>query len=241
MLNFADRKNLMVKQANNRRSNLRDLPAYSAVEVAHYLNLPRSTVRYWATGKDSSPALIEVADIDPLSFSFHNLVELHVLAAIRRRHAVPMPKVRRAIDYLRKDTRDEFDKLHPLISKQLQTDGLDLFIEQYGRLVNVSSAGQLAMRDIIEAALRRIERDRHGIPVKLYPFTRSNINNAPAMVVIDPALSAGRPVIAGTGLATEVIAERYKAGETVAELAKDYDRKKAEIEEAIRCELKIAA
>lgn len=231
----------MVKQANNRRSNLRDLPAYSAVEVAHYLNLPRSTVRYWATGKDSSPALIEVADTDPLAFSFHNLVELHVLAAIRRRHAVPMPKVRRAIDYLRKDTRDEFDKLHPLISKQLQTDGLDLFIEQYGRLVNVSSAGQLAMRDIIEAALRRIERDRHGIPVKLYPFTRSNINNAPAMVVIDPALSAGRPVITGTGLATEVIAERYKAGETVAELAKDYDRKKAEIEEAIRCELKIAA
>ena len=241
MLNFAGWKNFMVKQANNRRSNLRDLPAYSAVEVAHYLNLPRSTVRYWATGKDSSPALIEVADTDPLAFSFHNLVELHVLAAIRRRHAVPMPKVRRAIDYLRKDTRDEFDKLHPLISKQLQTDGLDLFIEQYGRLVNVSSAGQLAMRDIIEAALRRIERDRHGIPVKLYPFTRSNINNAPAMVVIDPALSAGRPVITGTGLATEVIAERYKAGETVAELAKDYDRKEAEIEEAIRCELKIAA
>ena len=179
MLNFADWKNLMVKQANNRRSNLRDLPAYSAVEVAHYLNLPRSTVRYWATGKDSSPALVEVADTDPLAFSFHNLVELHVLAAIRRRH--------------------------------------------------------------IEAALRRIERDRHGIPVKLYPFTRSNINNAPAMVVIDPALSAGRPVITGTGLATEVIAERYKAGETVAELAKDYDRKEAEIEEAIRCELKIAA
>ena len=151
-----------------------------------------------------------------------------MLAAIRREHAVPMPKVRRAIDYLRENTRDEFDELHPLISKQLQTDGLDLFIEQYERLVNVSSAGQLAMRDIIEAALSRIERDRHGIPIKLYPFTRSYIDNAPTIVVIDPALSAGRPVIAGTGLATEVIAERYKAGETVAELAKDYDRKKAE-------------
>ena len=61
------------------------------------------------------------------------------------------------------------------------------------------------------------------------------------MVVIDPTLSAGRPVIAGTGLATEVIAERYIAGETVVELAKDYDRENSEIEEAIRCELKIAA
>ena len=231
----------MVKQANNKRSNLRELPAYSDAEVAHYLNLPRSTVRYWATGKDSSPALIEVADTNPVALSFLNLVELHVLAAIRRKHAVPMPKVRRAIDYLRENTQDESDQLHPLISKQLQTDGLDLFIEQYGRLVNISSAGQLAMRVIIEAALRRIERDRRGIPIKLYPFTRSNINDAPAMVVIDPSLSAGRPVITGTGLATEVIAERYKAGETVAELAEDYDREEAEIEEAIRCELRAAA
>ena len=231
----------MVKQANNKRSTLRELPAYSVAEVAHYLNLPRSTVRYWATGKDSSPALIEVADTEPVALSFLNLVELHVLAAIRRNHAVPMPKVRRAIDYLRENTQDESDKLHPLISKQLQTDGLDLFIEQYGRLVNISSAGQLAMRVIIEAALRRIERDRRGIPIKLYPFTRSNINDAPAMVVIDPSLSAGRPVITGTGLATEVIAERYKAGETVAELAEDYDREEAEIEEAIRCELRAAA
>ena len=231
----------MVKQANNKRSNLRELPAYSVAEVAHYLNLPRSTVRYWATGKDSSPALIEVADTEPVALSFLNLVELHVLAAIRRKHAVPMPKVRRAIDYLRENTQDESDKLHPLISKQLQTDGLDLFIEQYGRLVNISSAGQLAMRVIIEAALRRIERDRRGIPIKLYPFTRSNINDALAMVVIDPSLSAGRPVITGTGLATEIIAERYKAGETVAELAEDYDREEAEIEEAIRCELRAAA
>ena len=47
----------MAKQANYRRSNLRELPAYSVAEVAHYLNIPRSTVRYWATGKDSSPAL----------------------------------------------------------------------------------------------------------------------------------------------------------------------------------------
>ena len=231
----------MVKQANNKRSNLRELPAYTVAEVAHYLNLPRSTVRYWATGKDSSPALIEVADTEPVALSFLNLVELHVLAAIRRKHAVPMPKVRRAIDYLRENTQDESDQLHPLISKQLQTDGLDLFIEQYGRLVNISSAGQLAMRVIIEAALRRIERDRRGIPIKLYPFTRSNINDAPAMVVIDPSLSAGRPVITGTGLATEIIAERYKAGETVAELAEDYDREEAEIEEAIRCELRVAA
>jgi uncharacterized protein (DUF433 family) len=59
-------------------------------------------------------------------------------------------------------------------------------------------------------------------------------------VVIDPELSFGRPVIAGTGLATEVIADRYKAGESIQELAEDYGRPAEEVEEAIRCELEAA-
>ena len=232
----------MVKQANYNPSNFRELPAYSVAEVAHYLNIPEATTRYWVTGHYSNPALIEAPKSIPTALSFFNLVELHVLAAIRRKYKVTMPKVRRAIDYLRENTQNESDKRHPLISKQLQTNGLDLFIEQYGKLINITRDGQLAMREIIETALSRIERDLHGIPIKLYPFTRTAIdNNAPTMIVIDPTLSAGRPVIAGTGLATEVIAERYKAGEGVAELAKDYDRRKAEIEEAIRCELRAAA
>jgi uncharacterized protein (DUF433 family) len=231
----------MTRQKKVKRPDLRELPAYSIAEAAHYLNVPPATTRYWAVGQDSYPALIEVPHTQPTLLSFLNLVELHVLAAIRRKHTVPMPKVRMAIDYLRDNTRSEGDKKHPLISKQLQTDGLDLFIDRYGELVNISRAGQLAMREVMKTALRRIERDPRGIPIKLYPFTRSSINNAPAMVVIDPALSAGRPVIAGTGLATEVIAERYKAGESVIELAKDYERKEAEIEEAIRCELRSAA
>ncbi len=98
------------------------------------------------------------------------------------------------------------------------------------------------MRDLMKAALQRIHRDRQGVPIKLYPFTRTNIAaDAPSIVVIDPRVSAGRPVIVGTGLVTNILAERYKAGESVKELAQDYDRKEEEIEEAIRCELRTAA
>lgn len=223
-------------RTKRRKVDLRELPAYSVAEAAHYLNVPQPTLRYWA-GQDKYPGLITSADTDPVAFSFLNLVELHVLAAIRRKHAVSMPKVRDAIKYLER----HIGKAHPLISRELQTDGLDLFIEEYGKLVNISQSGQHAMREILEAALQRIERDRAGIPIKLYPFTRSRIENAPAMVVINPGLSAGRPVIAGTGVATEVIAERYKAGDSIKALARDYERTAAEIEEAIRCELQAAA
>lgn len=147
-----------------------------------------------------------------------------------------MPSIRNAIEYLSREATAEFEKQHPLISRLLETDGLDLFTEYYGELTNVSRAGQQAMRELINVALRRIDRDPMGIPVKFYPFTRYSIKDAPTTVVIDPALSAGRPVIAGTGLATQIIAERYKLGESIRDLAYDYERPNSEIEEAIRCE-----
>ena len=200
-----------------------------------------ATVRYWAVGRGGSAPLIDVPRRDPTLLSFLNLTEIHVLAAIRRKHQVKMRSIRSAIDYLARHAQGAQDKRHPLISRQFETDGLDLFIERYGKLINISKSGQTAMRRIIAGALRRIDRDPSGVPIKLYPFTRNEVDELPTMVVIDPEVSAGRPVIAGTGLATHLIAERYKAGESINDLANDHERGTEEIEEAIRCELQAAA
>ena len=222
-------------------NNPRELPAYTISEAAHYLTVPTATIRYWSVGRDSYEPLISVPAHSPTLLSFLNLAELHVIAAIRRKHEVKMQSLRTAIQYLVEHAEQSTDTRYPLISREMETNGLSLFIEQYGQLINISQAGQTSMREIVSAAMSRIHRDLDGIPIKLYPFTRTAIDNAPAMVVIDPALSAGRPVIAGTGLATQIIAERYKAGESVGDLTRDYERGTEEIEEAIRCELQSAA
>ena len=214
----------------------RELPAYTIAEAAHYLAVPATTIRYWSVGRDHYAPIVAAPKRIPALLSFLDLTELHVLSALRRDHKVRMPSIRNAIDYLSRKATTEFERRHPLVSRVLETDGLDLFTEYYGELTNVSRAGQQAMRDLINVALRRIDRDPGGIPVKFYPFTRYSIEDAPTTVVIDPALSAGRPVIAGTGLATQIIAERYKLGESIRDLADDYERPHAEIEEAIRCE-----
>ena len=224
-----------------RIDDLKESPAYTIAEAAHYLSVPAPTIRYWSVGRGEYEPLIVVPRSSPTLLSFLNLSELHILAAIRREHVVSMPKIRRAIEYLKENVLDASDQLHPLISCKLETDGLDLFIEQYGQLISISQGGQTAMRTLISTALTRIARDPQGIPIKLYPFTRYAVRNAPSMVVIDPALAAGRPVISGTGLATQVIAERWKAGESVNRLAYDYGRREAEIEEALRCEIEVAA
>jgi uncharacterized protein (DUF433 family) len=97
------------------------------------------------------------------------------------------------------------------------------------------------MRELLEAHLRRIERDERGLAVRLFPFTRRRELDEPRVVVIDPRVSFGRPVLVGTGIPTSVIADRYKAGESMDQLADDYGRPRLEIEEAIRCELEVQA
>ena len=74
-------------------------------------------------------------------------------------------------------------------------------------MINISQDGQLAMRDVLRMYLTRIERDAAGAPVKLYLFTRARQADEPKVVVIDPYVSFGRPVLVGTGISTAVIAD----------------------------------
>lgn len=228
-----------------RSQDPRELPAYSLIEAAHYIRVPSATLRSWVrgrhyptdTGQKFFRPLITLPDADSPALSFVNLVEAHVLAAIRKDHGIQLRKVRRALRYVERNLGTK----HPLADQRFETDGLDLFIDQYGDLINASQEGQLALRALLEARLKRIVRDPAGMAIKLYPFTRRESPDQPKYIVIDPKISFGRPVLVGTGISTAVVAERYKAGDSIAALADDYARPTEEIEEAIRCELQLDA
>ena len=220
---------------------LRDIPAYGLSEASHYLGIPKATLRSWVlgrhypieTGKQFFRPIIELPDKEKPLLSFVNLVESHVLEAIRQRHGIKFWRVRGAVEYIER----HLDSRHPLVEQRFVTDGADLFVEQFGRLVNISREGQLAIKELIQTYIRRIERDSAGFPIRLYPFTRERKPDEPKTIVIDPYISFGRPVLAGTGIATMIIAQRYKAGESIEELAEDYGRPTSDIQEAIRSEL----
>ena len=223
------------------KRDLRDMPAYGINEAAHYLGIPKATLRSWVlgryyptgTGKRFFRHIIELPEKERCLLSFVNLVEAHALDAIRRAHGVALWRVRKAVNYLRK----ELGSKHPLAEQKFVTDRVDLFVEMFGQLVNISQEGQLVIKELIRTHLQRIERDTSGLPVRLYPFTRERKADEPKTIVIDPYISFGRPILAGTGIATTIVAQRYKAGESIEELAEDYGRSRTDIEEAIRCEL----
>jgi uncharacterized protein (DUF433 family) len=161
------------------------------------------------------------------SSAFTSCLRLLAKRSYRRVYGVQLPKVTMAF------LRREFGSKHPLIEQKIETDGRDLFIRSLGKLIAASSGDQLVMPELIEAYLKRIEWDERGIASRLYPFTRKRNFDEPKVVVIDPRISFGRPVLVGTGVRTSIVAERYKAGESVAELADDYGRARLDIEEAI--------
>lgn len=226
-----------------------DIPAYTPLQVARYLDVPAATVRAWVFGRNyrtkegvryfepviKVPDVIEGVPSHQLSFT--NLVEVHVLRAIRVNHDVPLEKVRLAVEFL--ETVLNAD--HPLARIDLQTDGLDLYIDNLEQIISVSRHGQMYFREVVKAHLRRIERGSERLARRLYPFTGGSDINSPSAVVIDPRISFGRPVLVGTGIPTAELAERFKAGESFVELAEDYGIDAMKIEEALRSELLLAS
>lgn len=224
----------------------RDVPRYGIAEASRCLGMSVATLDSWVNGRKYPTSaglkffkpLIELAS--PGTLSFYNLVEAHILLSTRKKHKVEMPSIRRAIDYVRKT----YPSTHPLLSESFLTDGKDLFIKKIERstgqeqTINVSSWGQLGLGPILDFYLRRIERDEKGWPVKLFPI-RMNWpgdikSDPPRVVVIDPAISSGRPVVNGTGVMAEVIVGRFNTGEGIESIADDYGLQVSQIEEVIR-------
>lgn len=235
-------------QQTEKRVSIFDNPAYPVSEVARILNLPVATVKSWCFGQIYHSAsgskkffrpIIRPAEARRKLLSFANLCELHVLSVIRRHHKISLPRVRDSVNYLRK----HLDVDRPLINQQFHTNGIDLFVEHASQLLNVSREGQEALRGGFEQALARIERDSQGTPIRLFPFSRTSVSDVkqPKSVVIDPRLSFGRPVLARVAVPTEVIVGRFRAGDSMVEMAKDYGVDEKEIEEALRFEQRLAA
>lgn len=219
----------------------REIPQYGIWEAAHWLKIPASTLESWIKGrhfytrqgKRRFEPLIMLPDPNLSLMSFINLVEAHVLDAIRYKHDVPLPSVRAAISYM----REQLNSKHPLADYAFEKDGIDLIVREAGGIVNVSRKGQLGLKGIIEAYLTRIEYDPdERIAAYLYPYLKRHpeeLEDEPKLVLIDPRISFGKPILVGVGVPTSVIADRNNAGESIGELAKDYGCEASAIKQAI--------
>lgn len=215
----------------------RNQPAYSVTEAARYLKVASATLRAWVVGRPYPKAdgvghfrpLIHPPSRQPTNLSFWNLIEAHVLRSLRTEHGVSLKDVRQAISFAEKTLNVE----SLLRSKELRTQGGELLLERYGKLIELSASRQLAMRRLFHDHLARVEWDEWQFPIRLYPFISADVPTSERPIAIDPSIAFGRPIVVRTGVGTNTIAERIDAGEDITEVANDYGLSETEVEQAI--------
>ncbi len=211
----------------------RDLPAYTYAQASRILDFPSATIRAWVVGTTYKGGrfrpVISRPDEEDSRLSFLNLVEAHVLRALRLRHRVPMGEVRQALDYA--EHKLGVERL--LIREKLRTADGHLFLEKFGELVHLSPSKQAYIETVLRSQLQRVEYDR-GSSICLFPVIPGDATRR--TVQVSPSFGFGDPVTSRRRIRTSVIADRFDAGETIEDLAEDYDLEIQEVRDAITFE-----
>lgn len=204
------------------------IPNYRVGEAARYAQLSRQTVARWH-GYTNRPALSHRERRAALSYL--QLIEVAVVAAMRRA-GISLKEIRDTREYAAKMWESEF----PFAVHRFKTDGKSLFLDLQeldgragrGKLIRPSRGGQLAWDKIIGRLeeFDYYERDDFVI--------RWHVAGAKSSIVIDPRIAFGAPQIQGTP--TWAMKARLQAGESLEEIADDFDLEEGQVREALQFE-----
>lgn len=204
------------------------VPYYRIGEAARYAKTTAQTAGRWHGG-GVSPVLPPRKDRAELSYM--QLIELAVVAAMRS-EGVKLKAIRAAREYVAGTLNSEF----PFAEYRFKTDGTHLIVnyEQVDptagvdKLLYASQGGQLGWKEILDRRLREFEYEDDGIVI------RWHVGGSDSDVVIDPRVSFGAPMISGA--ATWALRGRWDAGESVADIADDFELSPDSVADALRFE-----
>lgn len=208
-------------------------------EAAGYLGVPKSTIHDWARPASGKP-LITVFPRHgaQATVPFIGFAEAYVLAAFRRA-GVPLQRIRPAVAALSRNIGLE----HALASERLYTDGAEVLYDYANERdeddlldLVVVRTGQHQFSEVVRDYLRRITYGTDGWArrVRLPSYQR-------AEVVVDPSIAFGLPLVVHGGARVEDLVDRFVAGDSVADIAYDFDVPPEEVEDVIRVATRTAA
>lgn len=224
-------------------------PLYTLAEAARFLGVPTSTFATWAKGYVRRPPgrppvhgdrIVTSVDA-PRNFPgipFIGLAEGMVLAAFRR-GGVSLQHIRRAVSILDREIGIE----HALASHRLYTDGAVIVFDYADARQDQELTGltevvsrQRVFAPVVREYLTRIEYGKDGWAEQLVsPTTRDRI------VVVDPRRAFGQPIFVHGAAPVESVVSRWKAGESIAHVAKDFGVPPADVEDYLRAAVPLAA
>ncbi|MFZ0386222.1 MAG: DUF433 domain-containing protein [Solirubrobacteraceae bacterium] len=212
-------------------------PLFTLRECAAYLDIPAPTLHQWARPSDG-PGLVTIFPRAgrAATVPFVGFAEAYVLSALR--HAgVPMQRIRPAVARLSAEVGLD----HALASQSVYTDGAELIfdyatISDDDALLTVVRTGQEHLTEVIREYLKRISyggdgwAERIQLPAYLV-----------AGVIVDPERAFGQPLVVDGGARVEDLVDRFRAGDSVADIAADFGVPQGEVEDVIRVATRLAA
>jgi uncharacterized protein (DUF433 family) len=211
------------------------LPAYRISEAARLANTTAQTITRWHKGYEvpghrMRPVL--PSDGSPL-LSYLQLVEVAFVATFRRL-GIKLGALRRAREYSVKTLNTEY----PFAQLSFTTDGVHVFhtfaeYENEGlqdeRLIATDAGGQLVWVPAVADRIAQFDYE-DGLALRWHPRGRESV------ILVDPRIAFGAPVIGGTGIPTWVVKDRVEAGEDLDELEDDFGLSRDQLNEALRFE-----
>lgn len=139
------------------------------------------------------------------AIGFRDLLELRMVAQFVK-HGVHLKLIRSTIDAARR----HFQSDYPLTNRRFLTDGKRIFLEAVEeatgaeKLIDVVGR-QFVFSEVIRPSLYAgIEYDESGA-TRWYPIPRSR------MIILDPEVQFGTPIIADAGVPTDAIYDAWRA------------------------------
>jgi len=144
---------------------------------------------------------------------------------------------RRRIRANRDELRKRFSTPYPFALKGLLMDGRRLIKElDKDALLELGTGGQSAFESVVTPFCRRLDFDATSqLAARYFPLGRE------VPIVVSPAHAFGRPVVAGTNLTTEAVANLVRGGESIDDIAHEYDLSREFIDAAWSYENRLAA
>jgi uncharacterized protein (DUF433 family) len=226
-----------------------DEPLYTIGEAAQMLRVPPSTFATWAHGYTRRPPSRRPTVAEPVvtafpagerhhpEIPFVGLVEGMVAAAFRAA-GVSMQHIRKALPILERELGIE----HALASNGLRTDGAQILFDyaetdpELDEALTVVVTRQRVFVPIIDDYLTRIEFDDDRWARRLIlPGTKGRT------LEVDPARAFGRPIFVRGGARVEDVLDRFRAGEALDTVARDFGVEPADLEEVLRAAIPKAA
>lgn len=213
--------------------------AYTLPDAARLLGVPLARLRAWVRGTAQDercrfPAgeFASRSEGRDRHVDFYTLIELFTLAQLREK-GLSMRTLRRC----REELAERYATPYPFALRGLLTDGRRL-LKELGEdaLLELGTGGQSAFEGVVAPFCQRIDFDATSqLAAKYFPLGRD------VPVVVSPSHAFGRPVIEGTNLATETIASLIRGGESIDDVAAEYELSPECIEQAWRFEQRRAA